>query len=787
MDKLSLVLLAALLCSVVKPLSSMKDNRQVLYVIASGPYPDTLEEGGWAGGIPLVAAVRLAFNHINNNSKILPDYRLEALDDDSGCRVPSKALLSLYRSEFYSGKSILGIIGPACSESTLLVAPLLARPEVSIIQIAPSATSPEIQALDQNTTFTMITPLAMVGAFITTVNINNWRQFTIIYDANRLLFRAFNDKVFQTIAENNLDINIIESLIIIDIEGDISFPISELRRSRSRVVLLLMEPASARRFLCVAVNSGLYYPRYQWVVLEKSRGEFEEKLMPFDYRGRTYECSSEMMAKAINGGIISQYELSQDNGTMISPNNITFKEYREGIVKEFQEHFNEPRVQAAVNSTSDTYQFSRLEPKNNWENLYYDAAWALALALDGAARNGVNLSEYKYGQPEITKILIDELFKVEFEGAVGPIKFTSDRTVQSPVIVSQLWEVNGSLSETKVALFRRNKLELKNITFVSISDTFGELQIRIHLSLGIIIILITITLTIVTACLQIAFIKWSKKKSIKATSPEISYLIFSGCYLFATATIVFTIQQTFVFDTPPLRIVYSVMCNAVTWCLLLGFSLIFGTVFVKVWRVFKLFRHFRNERPGLLLSDRALIIAVICLVVVDTVICVVWSSYDPWMLLVSPGEIQDVPGDEPVVVSHLSCVCEFYIYWIVIIAAYKGSIALLLVIFSVLNRKIQRKHFSHTKKVNILVYSLTVLGGIGFPLYFLLANISIYITFLIFSAILLATVLMCCLMLFLPPVWPAFKLHTENSEWITYTERRLDRLNSSTSLRIDSF
>ena len=338
-------------------------TRQVLYVIASGPYPDTLEEGGWAGGIPLVAAVRLAFNHTNNNSKILPDYRLEALDDDSGCRVPSKALLSLFRSDFYSGKSILGIISPACSESTLLVAPLLARPNISIIQIAPSATSPEIQELNQNTTFTMIEPLAMVSAFFRTVNSTKWRQFTIIYDANRPVFRAFNDAVFRTVAKDD-NLNIIESLIIIDQESDKRFPISELRRSRSRVVLLLMEPASARRFLCVAVNSGLCYPQYQWVVLEKSRGEFEEKLMPFDYRGRTYECSSEMMAKAIDGGIISQYELSQNNRTMISPNNITFKEYREGIVNEFKKHFDEPRVQAAVNSTSDSYQFSQLEPKN---------------------------------------------------------------------------------------------------------------------------------------------------------------------------------------------------------------------------------------------------------------------------------------------------------------------------------------------------------------------------------------------------------------------------------------
>ena len=786
MAKLTLLHLAALVLPVlysnVKASAPIEDQRKVLYVIASGPYPDILD-GGWAGGIPLVAAVRLAFNHINNNSKILPDYRLEALDDDSGCRVPSKALLSLFRSEIYNEKNVLGIIGPACSESTLLVAPLLARPNISIIQIAPSATSPLIQKLGQNTTtFTMIEPQTMVDAFFETLHNNKWKQIAIVYDANRPFFRAFHDIISRDAKEEN--IRIINSLISIDKDDDNRyFPIEELKRNRNRVVLLLMEAESVRRFLCVAVSNGLYYSRNQWVVLERNIDNFREEIESFYYSNdrKMYSCSTSMMAKAINYGIISQYQLSQENETMISPNNITFKEYREGIFKEFKNHFNEPRVQAAVNSTSNTYQFSQLEPKNTWENLYYDAAWALALALDGAARNGVNFSEYKYGDPNSTKVLIDELFKVEFEGAAGFIQFTPNKTVKSNVTVSQVF------------MGADDTLSLINDTnFVYISDTFGEFQIRIHQSLGIIIILITILLTLVTACLQVAFIEWSKKKSIKATSPEISYLIFSGCYLFTAATILFTIQQTFVFDTPPLRTVYSVMCNAVTWCLLLGFSLIFGAVFVKVWRVFKLFRHFRNERPGLLLSDRALIIAVICLVVVDTVICVVWSSYDPWMLRKSPGNIQDVPGKEPVVTTNLTCSCEFEIYWILVVAAYKGFFALLLVIFSVLNRKIQRKHFSHTKKVNIFVYSLTVLGGIGFPLYFLLVNISIYAAFLIFSTILLATVLMCCLMLFLPPVWPAFKHFNKNGEWnarVSHKGRKIsfDWRGSAANFSVDSY
>ncbi len=776
MTKFHFLIAAALLISALKTIQTTESNdtRQPLYVIASGPYPDLLEgDSAWPGGIPLVSAVRLAFKHINSNSAILQDYRLEALEDDSGCRLPSKALLSFHHKNFYSGKKVVGIVGPGCSGSTLLVAPLLSRSSVSIIQIAPSATSPAIQALNESTTFTMITPLSMVGAFVATMKNNNWKQLTIVYDANRLLFTEFQAEVSKQILLEE-DMKIVNSLIFLDgdTEAERFYRVDDVRQGHSRVVLLLMEPVSAVRFLCVAYNKGLYYPRYQWVLLEKSYGEFVERLEKFAYNGRQYECTTEQLAVAANGAIISQFQLKQANDTVITPNNIAFHDYRKQLTVEFKKHFDEERVQRAVHSTESIYVLSQLTPKNNWENLYYDAAWAMGIALDAAAKRGVNLSEYKYGQPNTTQILIEELLNVDFEGSVGPVKFSEDRTVRSPIVVSQLWRNNYSkgLRETVVALFVRNRLYyLNNETdFSYISDTFGEMEDRVHYSVGIILNLITLAITLVTALLQIAFLHWFKRKSIRATSPEISHLIFSGCYLFSIATILFTCQQTLSFDSTILKLQYSIICNLITWCLLLGFSLIFGTVFAKVWRVFKLFRHFRNERPGIFLSDQSLVAAVTVLVIIDCVICIIWNAYDPWMLSKTFGEIHDI-GDEQIVVAHLTCSCNYDIYWIAVIAAYKGVIALLLVIFSVLNRKIHRKHFSHTKKINVFVYSLTVLGGIGFPLYFLLRGVTIYASFFIFSTVLLATIVMCCVMLFLPPIWPIIRHKIDISKFSSST------------------
>ena len=109
--------------------------------------------------------------------------------------------------------------------------------------------------------------------------------------------------------------------------------------------------------------------------------------------------------------------------------------------------------------------------------------------------------------------------------------------------------------------------------------------------------------------------------------------------------------------------------------------------------------------------------------------------------------------DANIIRVKLQCECNNIYLWIAIIMSLKGPLIILIVIISILNRKIKRKHFSHTKKVNILVYSLTILCGTGFPLFFVLTelNDSVYVS-LIFCFVLLGSVILCCLLLFIPPI-----------------------------------
>ena len=118
----------------------------------------------------------------------------------------------------------------------------------------------------------------------------------------------------------------------------------------------------------------------------------------------------------------------------------------------------------------------------------------------------------------------------------------------------------------------------------------------------------------------------------------------------------------------------------------------------------------------------------------------------------------------PTLFLRSECTCQHVTSWVIVICLYKGAIAITLVALSILNRRIKRKDFRHTRKINILIYGIMMMVGVGMPLYFLLNHISIYIGYIILSTILLSTVFLSILTLFLPPVLPALKVKVKGED-----------------------
>ena len=727
-------------------------GRKVLHILTTAPYPDSMDNA-WYGGLSLLTAARLALKQINNRSDILDGYELEAIEDNSGCDVTPTATIAFIKNSLYSPKNIVGLIGPACSGPTLVLAPLLARKEISLIQIAPTATSPRIEAEDYGTTFTMMGSAShVIDSFIALMMHNGWTQVATLYDIDRDTFSAFNFKLLEEIGKQELLNVVYTSHVLAGIENTF-IPLERVMSSKARLIFLLTRRSTALKILCLAHYMKMVYPLYQWVISAETRIEFELGIenFTFSYQRERYQCTQDKVANVLDGSISISYNLQANDSTRHTYTNLLYTEYRELYLSEMQSHLNEPEVQQLYNAT-----VSSLQPLGGWENAYYDATWAFALALDKLSRQGLDLSQYGRGQPSATNQLIEMLSNVSFKGATGFVSFTSTKNIESVVVISQLRLSNGAIHRTIAAYYSKNKLHILNANQTDfISDTFINVPEYVHEGVGFTIITLAIFLALTTGVLQVAFIVWSDRKWIKAASPDVNHLIFSGCYLFALATILYSLQETtdLGLDSNGHTLYYSVICNTITWFLLTGYTLIFGTAFIKIWRVYRLFKHFKNKKPTCL-KDKVLISAITVLLIVDATFCISWNMIDPWI----KTEIlsSQTPVEDKLFVT-LSCRCTYMFYWIGVVSAYKGTIAILLVVISTLNRKIQREHFRHTKKVNILVYSLTILYGVGFPLYFLLIGVSIYVSYLIMCAVMLGTVMLCCCMLFIPPVLNVIK------------------------------
>ena len=704
-----------------------------LLVVA--PLPGELTEG-WDAGPALIPAARVAADYINNRSDILPGYNVQIIGADSGCSSTSQVTISFLRDIFYKdNQQVVGIIGPACSAAALEVSNLTSRREVSLIHIT-SATTPQLESQARNTTFAIISSaLLYVRSFLELMAYNKWNRVATLQDETRLYFKQTHSRFIECINDNKDNKKVIYIGSLYAGEHNYFIPLDDLKSSRARVVIVFAGSDIAARLLCYAYHKDMLYPNYQWIFHDRTIDQLVKKIETFRVDNDLIGCSYKQMTIATEGVILNLFRLMQEDKDTILP--LLQKTYNQYYKEDYKNELEVYRKEKKLD----------MNDADPYGNTYHDAVWAMAIALHNASMNGMDLNSYTYNRSDDTIKIVNYLHKVSFKGVSGPITFQNDtRSTISIIDIKQIWTGNDTL----IGTFDKSQNislqflpDAKTITKF-ITDTYEERQIvqsRVHVALAIAAILLILVLVVVIALLQLANVIWYNYHSIKATSPNISHLIFSGCFLYAIVIILFTMQESI---DPLSSLTFAILCNARVWCITLGTSLILGTICAKTWRVYRLFRHFQNESPGRILSDNSLVCFVIFLLFIDLVICIAWSQIDPLQLSIQSEQEFTV---------RFQCNCRYLNHWLGIISAYKGGIMVLLLFFSVLNRGIKKKDFKHTKKINILIYGITLIVCAGAPFYLLVkSNYNINLGFIMYFAIFSSIILLCCFVLFVPPV-----------------------------------
>ena len=703
--------------------------------------PSSNYDPAWNIGRALIPAARLAAKQINNRSDLLAGYKLRLLERESGCSLTSKTLINFAEAEFYNseGKGVVGMIGPGCPESVLATAQHITRPLLNIMQISISS-SPEISGGNHINSFRTVPPASTyISAFARMMEAAEWRRVAVVYDNQDGTYGGVFSKLSKRIVSKRI------------------YPIELRKQTKLRYIFSLADAENVR---IIVVLTGLYAA--QRILCEKSKfNDFQlifmdvvqEDLLNLDLfseRRGSIHCTYEELEGALNNSIfLTNSYMRKAANTSDTLAGVTYLEYEEHYRSYFDKYLSENKLERG-NLPSASFRY---------RNAYYDAMWALALALNSSSvdLSLIGLNANMSGSNEVRTDMRTSLQSVSFEGMSGSISFDiTNRGLPNLGVV--LNQTIISSSERKwifhTGLYLNGSLEFNETRLNFL--LYASKIVAYHVDEWIVFTVLTLAIgsVVIFLTLLVVFIMIG----MKAISPQLDYLIFSGCCLYLVALTLYTIQVAFPNRLDHYHLLSSVACNLHWWCLSVAFTLIFGTISAKTWRIYRIFTYFKQGRVKYV-SDPFLISIIIGLVLLDIAFLVAWTWKDPWILA------KWTRRERSLIVDYHYCLCENLGYWAVGVLIQKLLLVFVAIVFSILVRPVKRKGFKNTRAILILIYSLIVIHVVGLSSHALLVSLqTLYLViYLGYSMTFALTLVTITTSYFLTHMWPIIRGRMKSS------------------------
>jgi len=583
----------------------------VIRVLGLFPYRKSFWDGEY-----VIPAVRLAREEINRNNTILPGYKLELVEADSGCSRDS-GVREFVENALHSTIQPVAILGAGCSSSSIPIAAIAGRDNISLAQLSYGATSPFLSQTSSYPFFyrTVPTDESTSQAIISLVKRFKWKHYGI--------HNAAVGTILNEVAVTTLRVGIqqhIEEAKEVYFGGtDHNLGSFEDQRFREdvhssgmRIGVMFGVRGFIGEMMCYLWRHKLTYPSVIWIV-QNNRGNW--------YNETAANCTVEQVHQATNGMIHFDYPLRTNNDSdVLDVTNKTYGQYFESYIEEAKKYASEKR---------DNYTQSLL---NSWAAIAYDSMWTLGLALHNAEERLVqynsSLAQFSLGNYNISKTIIEELSKVKFAGASGNVLFDNAHKRPFTITIDQVQ--NGALNRIGLYHPSRNgsmlgELELDESALMwSVdnppSDIFTTEVLLGEKWAGILMLIVliigflwnTFSLTINFCCQNF--------HSIKASSPQLNYVIFAGNNLLLLSGVLLVVRTTTELDA----VTFSSLCEGTEWMFDLGLLLVLNTTLLKSWRLYRIFHSFKRK-PGKLISDYTFIAVSIGLILTHTTYHIVFT------------------------------------------------------------------------------------------------------------------------------------------------------------------
>ena len=735
-------------------------NKTNLYLLIMAPYPSPILNALWDGGSALVPAARLAVEEVNS-ARILGDYQLKTVEMNSGCSLHGdQAAVEYIENIFYSEhrRALVGAVGPACTDTDFI--PELIGNRNPLVQVT-IASSPKLR---NKTRFpyifsTISSSKRLADAIVELAVERNWTRVGIILEITTL-FLELHEILISELANRSI------SHTTFEVTSRLQFsPLEAISSLKLRVMVVLATASVIEKLLCAAYQYNgdgvrLAYPAIQWILIFR---------LNYTYTDGS-PCTLSETLEAFNQSILMETRLTTEH-KIISVTNRTLKQYIEDYHCKIRQH-------AAESNLTIT--------SNPYANLYYDGVWALGQSL-GTLLQSYNISEYlREGtvghKREFAEMLVNFMYRMEpFNGASGLVYFEKESGEVKQVV--NYFQLNGSSRLSAGNLSSGNQIKLSDAA-IFIEDSFERKDILIVMPLAISIVFGVVSVLLVLTVFFFHFlnIAYRNEKYVKASSPKLNHLIFTGSYMMSIGLLIYIGTES-VYLGEMKKILGIVLCYFYFFLLEVGLALILSTVLVRTWRIYRIFLHFQKP-GGWMLKDPALICASF-LLLIPVIFNIIVTADDnlnfKWDIKNDTALINSSMERVFIIVVESSEKCIRPLWHIIIYYLYIFLLMICSVALAIFSKSINRR-YRVTKSISFYIYTQIIVVSVGGILQYLseINHWPTYIRNLIFCFSQLCLLLECIVFIFMPPMIPFLdsKLCSRRSKkWFIESESAVRRFS----------
>nr|XP_046912763.1 uncharacterized protein LOC124493702 [Dermatophagoides farinae] len=478
--------------------------------------------------------------------------------------------------------------------------------------------------------------------------------------------------------------------------------LQDLKAKDVRIIVGNFGEEYGRKIFCQAYKEGIYGRRYQWIIT----GIYEENWWELnDDESELLGCNEQQLLEAINGYISTDV-------LPLSKNTQTYYGFETSLYK-------------------SEYDRLRLREYSRFHGYAYDGIWTIALAIQAVEKklrqinSPLTFEDFHYRDPFWAQLFREALNETDFIGVTDHVSF--DKNERRGIVLLQQFQ-SKKLTMTDIAQYYTyndelifedsNQIDWRGGNGPPVDrNTVVIKPSRISMTLFIVISVFAIIGIIIAFVFLAMNIKYRNQRYIKMSSPYLNNLIIIGCILTYTSVILLGLNSGLTSENN-----FPYICASRAWVLMTGFTLAFGSMFSKTWRVHAIFTDIKLNKK--LIKDYKLFMVVGVLVFIDVATLTTWQIVDPFYRVTSQGKPEPSPQNEDILVIPEMEYCQSKRMTIFLgsIYVYKGLLMAFGIFLAWETRHVSIPALNDSKYIGMSVYNVVIMCVIGAGVSFVLRD-----------------------------------------------------------------